>query len=57
MQITADSAVEVRLDEGGLVVIPISAPRYSLDALLAGITEENLHEEVDWGESIGSEAW
>lgn len=28
---------------------------YSLDDLLARITPENLHEETDWGVSVGAE--
>jgi hypothetical protein len=29
--------------------------RYTLDELLAQITEENRHEEVDWGPPVGRE--
>ena len=28
---------------------------YSLDALVAGITDENRHDEVEWGVSVGAE--
>jgi antitoxin MazE len=31
--------------------------RYSLDELVAGITPDNRHEEIDWGPSVGNEAW
>jgi antitoxin MazE len=52
-----DSAVELSLEEGKLVIVPIMAPRYALDALLAQVTAENLHDEVDTGEAVGGEAW
>lgn len=32
-------------------------PQVSLDDLLAGVTEENCHAEVDTGNSVGEEAW
>jgi len=31
--------------------------RYTLDELVAGITPENRHEEIDWGPPIGNEVW
>jgi antitoxin MazE len=57
MHITPDTPVEVKLEDGRLVVTPVGAIRYTLDELLAGITPENQHEEVDWGEPVGNEVW
>jgi antitoxin MazE len=37
------------------VILEPAAPGYDLGALLAGITEENLHSEVDFGTSEGRE--
>lgn len=31
--------------------------RYSLAQLVAGITEQNRHDEIDWGPARGAEAW
>lgn len=31
--------------------------REQLDRMVAGITDENRHEEVDWGPPVGREAW
>ena len=31
--------------------------RYTLDELVAGITPENRHEEIDWGPPVGNEVW
>ncbi len=52
-----DSAVELSLEEGKLVIAPILEPRYALEALLAQVTPENLHGEVDTGAAVGGEAW
>jgi len=51
------SEVELTLEEGRLVVTPVSAPSFSLDALLAEITPDKLHSESEWGRSQGAEAW
>jgi len=52
-----DSPVEMRLVDGGLLVEPVSARPLSLEELLDGVTESNLHAEVDTGPAQGSEAW
>jgi antitoxin MazE len=51
------SEVELTLDEGRLVVTPLVTPSYELEDLLAQVTPENLHGEVDTGSSVGNEAW
>src|SRR4030067_243208 len=43
----ANSPVEISLVEGQLVIAPVAASPPTLDDLLAGITQENLHSEVD----------
>jgi antitoxin MazE len=52
-----DSAVDLFLEEGKLVIAPVMAPRYTLNALLAEVTVENLHDEVDTGVAVGGEVW
>jgi antitoxin MazE len=51
------SEVDLTLDEGRLIVTPLAAPSYELEDLLAQVTPENLHSEVDTGSSVGDEAW
>jgi len=51
------SPVEIRLVDGGLLVEPASTRPFSLEELLDGVTESNLHAEVDAGPAQGSEAW
>jgi antitoxin MazE len=48
---------EIQVKDGSLVVTPVPGPVYTLDELLAGITEENLHGEIATGEPVGNEFW
>jgi len=56
-QIEQGSTVEVSLESGKIIVFPVAEPDFSLDDLLAEVTAENLHGEIDTGASIGKEAW
>ena len=49
--------VDLTLEDGRLVVTPLTAAPYRLEDLLAGVTPENIHREVDTGSSLGAEAW
>lgn len=48
--------LQLTLVNGSLILRPPKAT-YALDELVARITPENLHEETDWGEAVGREAW
>ena len=50
-----DEAVDVREEGGRIVIEPIRPSEYDLAQLLAGITPENLHGEVDFGAPAGKE--
>ena len=50
-------AVDLSIREGKLVIQPHSEKPLSLDSLLAGITDENLHGEWDTGPAEGKEIW
>ena len=52
-----DAPVELSLADGKLVVSPLAEPMFRLEELLAQVTEENLHREVDAGPAVGVEAW
>jgi len=52
-----DSAVDISLANGKLVLEPIAAEKDELERLLAAVTEDNLHREVDTGPAVGNEAW
>ena len=49
--------VEMVLLEGKLLVTPLRQEAVTLDALLQGVTPENLHHEVDTGPAVGREVW
>jgi antitoxin MazE len=55
--LSSESRVELTLVEGRLVVEPVAEEVPSLEELLAQITPENRHAEVDWGAPVGKEVW
>jgi antitoxin MazE len=55
--IRKESSVEVSLTDGKLVITPITKPKLTLEQLLAKVTEDNLHHEIDTGPATGNEAW
>ena len=50
-----DEAVDIREEDGRIVIEPISTPEQTLARLLEGITPENMHSEVDMGAPVGKE--
>jgi antitoxin MazE len=52
-----NALVDISLTDGKLLVVPIPVPALTLDDLLAGITDENIHGEYDTGPPQGNEAW
>lgn len=57
LQLDHDSEVELTLINGQLAVMPVATPSFTLDELLDGITEANLHQEIDTGAAVGQEGW
>ena len=51
-----DTAVELDMVDDALV-IRVATSEISLEQLLASITDDNLHGEVDTGPAIGAEVW
>jgi antitoxin MazE len=52
-----DSDVDLLLEQNELVVKPVSSPRFSLNDLLSGITDDNRHHEVETSGPVGDEVW
>lgn len=50
-----DTEVEVTIEQGALVARPVSQKRYTVEELLAGVTDEQLHPETDTGLAVGNE--
>jgi antitoxin MazE len=53
----ANTAVELSLIKGKLVVQPVPPQPLSLEELLRGITDDNMPGEWDTGKAVGKEAW
>jgi len=51
-----NSLVSVSVVEGKILLEPIKLSP-SLNELLAGITQDNLHREIETGASVGNEVW
>lgn len=51
------SAVDLSIENGGLIVRPARPKKYRLQDLLRRVTARNLHEEIETGPSVGREAW
>ena len=52
-----DSAVDVTVRSGKLVVVAIEEPQLTLEDLVAKITPSNRHAEVETGKAVGNEVW
>jgi antitoxin MazE len=57
VQLGEDSAVDVSIRNGKLVVVPIIEQEYTLEALVAQITATNRHQETETGNAVGNEVW
>jgi len=52
-----DELVDISIDKEKIIITPIGEKEYSLDDLLAGVSEDNLHDEIDTGAPVGKEIW
>lgn len=57
IRLTEGVEVDLVVIDGNLVIKPRIQKRYSLDDMVAAITPENLHTEVESGIAVGNEAW
>ena len=67
LRIPAALAKEARLKEGGeaelqfkrgsLVIMSLARKKWTLQSLLSGVTQKNLHGEMSSGDSVGRESW
>jgi len=55
--IALEQSVEVRHEQGRIVIEPVRRKAYKLDELLSGITAKNQHKYIDTGAPVGREAW
>ncbi|QUL99089.1 MAG: AbrB/MazE/SpoVT family DNA-binding domain-containing protein [Candidatus Fermentithermobacillus carboniphilus] len=52
--LTEGVEVDFQVHDNAIIISP---KRYTLESLLARVTPENLHEEVNTGQPTGREAW
>jgi antitoxin MazE len=51
-------SADIQVRDNSLVVIPVDEqPVYDINDLVAQITPENVHAEIDTGDPVGNEAW
>ena len=55
--VKSGSTVDLSLSNGELKIKPIGDREYTLEELLSGITDENIHDEVSTGIPQGKESW
>jgi len=56
-RIQEGTSVELRVEEGRLIIAPQNKRKYTLAELVDKITPENMHGETDWGPPVGKEVW
>ena len=57
LHLAPDSLIELSFEEGRLIVAPVKTLHFELDELLAEVTDDNIHAEVEAGDAVGQEAW
>ncbi|EAW6352579.1 TPA: PbsX family transcriptional regulator [Escherichia coli] len=50
-----DDVVELSVEDGKITIVPVRAKEYTLEALMAGVSSENVHDEIDFGKPAGKE--
>ncbi len=56
-QLENNSLVEMSFVDGEIVIKPVTIRSWTLEQLLAGVTKNNLHAEIETGDAVGREAW
>ncbi|EBL1739799.1 MazF-MazE toxin-antitoxin system antitoxin MazE [Salmonella enterica] len=58
LNLNIDDEIKIELVEGKLIIEPVTNEiEFSLDQLVDGITDENLHDLIEWGAPVGGEVW
>ena len=51
------SLVAISVLEDQIVIKPVREPEWTLDKLLEGVNENNIHSETETGKRVGNETW
>jgi antitoxin MazE len=52
-----ETSIELSISDGKLIITPLPEPGYTLEQLISGINDDNLHHEIETGQAVGNEAW
>ena len=55
--VVLDQPVEVREEQGRIIIEPVRRKQFKLEELLSGITKSNQHAPIDTGAPVGKETW
>ena len=56
-EVKEGTVLNLSVSQGKLVAAPVRKKKFTLKQLLAKVSKDNLHAEVDTGPSVGSEVW
>ena len=56
-RLSPGARIDLKMQDGVIVITPLTRTRYALADLLKGITRNSLHEEVEFGDAVGREVW
>ena len=54
-KLSLDQLVDIREEAGRVIIERTPGPVFSLTDLLAAVTDENIHDEIDFGHPIGND--
>lgn len=54
-KLSVDQPVDIREEAGRVIIEPVREPRFDLAELLSAVTDENIHDEIDFGAPVGKE--
>ncbi|HAK3431375.1 TPA: type II toxin-antitoxin system antitoxin MazE [Salmonella enterica] len=58
MNLHIDDEIKIDMVDGKLIIEPVAKDvEFSLAQLVAGISDENQHDLIDWGQPAGKEVW
>lgn len=56
MNLAENASIRMMLKDGALIITPNDEPKWSLEELLAGVSDENIHGEWETGGPTGKES-
>ena len=57
LSLTSRVSLDIREEDGKLILTPIQPKKYQLSEMIAQITPQSIHSEVDFGNESGNEVW